>query len=118
MKGQLVKKNWYNNKQLREFHLFTSGEVQYFQTYGDKLTYKGSFWLGPTSKITKPDHMTLNIFCHEKQRTYILMQPDSKKVNFKKENEQGKNCFIIEWHKQMTKVLEDIKKYHEAQKSV
>ena len=74
LKGILAKKNWYNNKQLREFHLYDDGEVKYYQIQqGDSLNYKGSFWLGPSSKITKPDHMTLNIFCHEKQRTYVLV---------------------------------------------
>jgi len=82
LKGCLVKKNWYGNKQLREFHLMSSGEIKYFAVQGDKLSLKGSLYLGPKAKVTKTDHMTLNIFCHEKQRPYILMQPDSSKVNY------------------------------------
>ena len=29
-KGCLVKRNWYGNKQLREFHLYSSGEIIYY----------------------------------------------------------------------------------------
>ncbi len=113
MKGCLVKKNWYGNKQLREFHLLNSGEIRYFAVQGDKLNYKGSLWLGPKAKVAKTDHLTLNIFCHEKQRPYILMQPDSSKVNYNEQKKKGNNCFIIEWHTQITKLQEKILKQHE-----
>ena len=50
LKGHLLKKNWYGNKQLRHFELYPSGELKY---YKDVTNYKGSIMLGPESNIRK-----------------------------------------------------------------
>ena len=82
-KGCLVKRNWYGNKQLREFHLFQSGEIVYYAIGKDnKPQKKGCFFVTPTTKLDMVDDLTLNLFCQEKNRTYFLQQPQSSKVDF------------------------------------
>jgi len=62
-KGNLIKKNWYNSKQLRFFELYNTGELKY---YKDMKDYKGSITLDGTSKIFKVAKTTLEIFCIKK----------------------------------------------------
>lgn len=74
IKGQLCKKNWYGNKQIRFFELYHYGELKY---YKDMKDYKGSITLSANSKITKVAKTTIKVRCERKDKDYILMQPDS-----------------------------------------
>uniref|UniRef100_A0A7S3CKA0 PH domain-containing protein n=1 Tax=Strombidium rassoulzadegani TaxID=1082188 RepID=A0A7S3CKA0_9SPIT len=108
-KGCLVKRNWYNNKQLREFHLLQSGIVKYYLVESSgKLVEKGYFTLCPKTKLTQSDALTLNIYCEQKKRTYVLMQPDSNRVDFKKQQERGNNCFIKDWNKRLQQMIDQM----------
>ena len=79
----MVKRNWYGNKQLREFHLYSSGEIIYYAICkNEKQERKGSFFVNSNTKVDQVDELTLNLFCHEKNRTYFLSQPSSGKVDF------------------------------------
>lgn len=110
LKGSLVKRNWYNNKQLRLFHLYDSGEVQYFAEIQDKQIEKGGFLLTPTTRIELVDAINMRVHCDEKKRTYFLMQPHSSKVNFREQEKLGRNCNIKEWAAQMQKIISDLSK--------
>lgn len=62
-KGLLIKKNWYGNKQLRFFVLYTNGEIKY---YKDMKEFKGSITVGGGSKVRKTGRTTMNVFCIKK----------------------------------------------------
>ena len=63
LKGNLIKKNWYANKQLRFFELYNNGELKY---YKDMKDYKGSISIDGTSRILKTAKTTVEIFCTKK----------------------------------------------------
>ena len=69
-KGNLCKKNWYGNKQIRFFELYSDGELKY---YKDITEYKGSIKLEPSSKIIKEGKSTLLIDCMVKKKQYVLL---------------------------------------------
>lgn len=69
-KGNLCKKNWYGNKQIRFFELYTDGELKY---YKDEKEYKGTITIGPSSKIVKEGKSTLLIDCVVKKKSYTIM---------------------------------------------
>jgi len=69
-KGNLCKKNWYGNKQLRFFELYRYGELKY---YKDMKDYKGSITLGPDSRVLKMNRTTIKVYCEKKQKDYILV---------------------------------------------
>lgn len=104
-KGNLLKKNWYGNKQLRFFELYKFGELKYFNK---DYEYKGSITLGPNTKIKKIGRTTISIFCETKKRDYILIQPESGQVNFKKQKELGNSVFIDEWLRELNLVVENL----------
>jgi hypothetical protein len=103
MRGNLCKKNWYGNKQVRFFEMYRYGELKY---YKDLKDYKGSITLGPESKIIKTAKTTVKIFCEKKQKDYVLMQPESGQVSFTDEKKKGYHSFIDDWVKEMNKVVE------------
>lgn len=74
IKGQLCKRNWYGNKQIRFFELYKSGEMKY---YKDMKEYKGSIILNSESKISKVAKTTIKVYCVKKEKEYMLIQPDS-----------------------------------------
>lgn len=98
IKGNLIKKNRFLNKQLRFFVLYQSGELMY---YKDMTEFKGSIKVGPTSKVRKTDKKTVCMTCERKGKEYILMQPDNSQVNLIKEKEIGHMSFIDDWTKEM-----------------
>jgi len=103
LKGQLCKKNWYGNKQIRFFELYRYGELKYFK---DMKDYKGSIFLSKDSKITKVAKTTIKVFCIKKEKEYMLIQPDSSQVSFAEEKKKGYVSFIDEWIKEMNNVIE------------
>ena len=74
IKGQLCKKNWYGNKQMRFFELYQYGELKY---YKDMKDYKGSITLSGGSKVVKVAKTTIKVYCTRKEKEYTLIQPDS-----------------------------------------
>lgn len=70
VKGPLIKKNWYGNKQLRQFELHSNGELKY---YADKREFKGAMSIGPSSKIRKTAKTTVTLTCEAKKKEYVLM---------------------------------------------
>ena len=70
VKGPLIKKNWYGNKQLRQFELHSNGELKY---YADKTEFKVAISIGPSSKIRKTAKTTVTLTCEAKKKEYILM---------------------------------------------
>ena len=105
-KGNLCKKNWYGNKQLRFFELYRYGELKY---YKDMKDYKGSITLGPDSRVLKMNRTTIKVFCEKKQKDYILVQPDSGQVNFAEEKKKNYCSFIDEWLKELNTAAEYLK---------
>ena len=69
-KGNLCKKNWYGNKQLRFFELYSDGELKY---YKDITEFKGSIKITPSSKIIKEGKSTLLIDDMAKKKQYVIM---------------------------------------------
>jgi hypothetical protein len=74
IKGNLCKKNWYGNKQIRCFELYKYGEIKYFK---DMKDYKGSININAQTKVVKVAKTTIKIFCSKKQKEYTILQPDS-----------------------------------------
>lgn len=74
MKGQLCKKNWYGNKQIRFFELYRYGEIKYFK---DMKDFKGSITINSQTKVIKVAKTTIKVFCCRKLKEYTIMQPDS-----------------------------------------
>lgn len=60
LKGHLLKKNWYMNKQLRYFVLYSHGEIKY---YKDEIEPKGTIVLGPNSYIRKTARNEITLYC-------------------------------------------------------
>jgi hypothetical protein len=106
MTGNLCKKNWYGNKQVRYFELYRNGEMKY---YKDVKDYKGSITLSHSSKVIKIAKTTIKVQCSKKLKDYILMQPDSSQVNFAEEKKKGYKSFIDDWVNEMNKVIEFLK---------
>ena len=98
IKGNLIKKNRFLNKQLRFFVLYQSGELMY---YKDMNEFKGSIKVGPTSTVRKTAKTTVSLTCERKGKEYILMQPESSQVNLVKEKEIGHLSYIDDWTKEM-----------------
>ena len=69
VKGNLSKKNWYGNKQVRYFELFSDGELKY---YKDLSEFKGVIQIGPATKVQKEGKASILISSEEKKKTYIL----------------------------------------------
>ena len=106
MRGNLCKKNWYGNKQVRFFEIYRYGELKYYKDFKD---YKGSITLGPDSKIIKNGRTTVKVFCEKKKKDYILMQPESNQVSFADEKKKGYHSFIDDWVKEMNNVVDYLK---------
>jgi hypothetical protein len=70
VKGPLIKKNWYGNKQQRHFELHANGELKY---YAEKREYKGAIMIGPNSKVRKTAKTTITLMCESKKKEYVLM---------------------------------------------
>ena len=62
-----MKKNWYNNHQLRQFELYSTGEIRYYK----EKTYKGSITLGMNSQVNTVENY-IELFCTKKKRVYHL----------------------------------------------
>jgi hypothetical protein len=82
MKGQLCKKNWYGNKQIRFFELYRYGEIKY---YKDMKDFKGSITINHATKVIKVAKTTIKVYCSKKNKEYTIMQPDSGQVSFVEE---------------------------------
>ena len=63
IKGQLCKRNWYGNKQIRFFELYRYGEIKY---YKDMKDYKGSITINAQTKVVKVAKTTIKVFCARK----------------------------------------------------
>lgn len=63
MRGQLCKKNWYGNKQIRFFELYRYGELKYYKDIKD---YKGSITMSHATKVIKVAKTTIKVFCSKK----------------------------------------------------
>ena len=70
VKGPMIKKNWYGNKQLRLFELHANGELKY---YAEKREFKGAIVMGPNSKVRKTAKTTITLTCESKKKEYVLM---------------------------------------------
>lgn len=70
VRGPMIKKNWYGNKQLRLFELHTNGELKY---YAEKRELKGSIMIGPNSKVRKTAKTTITLTCESKKKEYVLI---------------------------------------------
>jgi hypothetical protein len=52
-KGRLLKRNWYNNKQLRHFELSSNGLLKYYALGPkEKLCYKSCLVLTPDTQVS------------------------------------------------------------------
>ena len=51
-KGRLLKRNWYNNKQLRHFELSSNGLLKYYAICKEKLSYKSCLVLTPETQVS------------------------------------------------------------------
>ena len=109
VKGPLIKKNWYGNKQLRQFELHSNGELKY---YADKREFKGAIMIGPSSKIRKTAKTTVTLTCESKKKEYILMQPDNTVINFTKEKQLGHIWMIDDWIKELNTIADNVKKHN------
>ena len=89
LKGHLLNKNWYGNKQLRYFELYPSGELKYYKDITDK---RGSIMLGPESNIRKTGRSQLTMFCTNKKKEYIILQAEPNQINYQAERFRGR-CF-------------------------
>jgi hypothetical protein len=69
-KGNLCKKNWYGNKQIRFFELYGNGELKY---YKDMKDYKGNINLGPDTKVRKTAKTTITIYCERRKKDFVLI---------------------------------------------
>ena len=101
-KGNLVKKNWYGNKQLRFFELYGNGEMKY---YKDMKDYKGNITLGPDTMVRKTAKTTVTIHCEKRKKDFVLIQPDSSQVSFAEEKKLNHCVFIDDWITEMKKVI-------------
>lgn len=106
LKGQLCKRNWYGNKQIRFFELYKTGELKY---YKDMKEYKGSIMLRADSKITKVAKTTIKVYCVKKEKEYMLIQPDSSQISFAEEQKKGYVSFIDKWVEEMNNVVDYLK---------
>jgi hypothetical protein len=70
VKGPMIKKNWYGNKQLRLFELHANGELRY---YAEKREFKGAITIGPNSIVRKTAKTTITLTCESKKKEYVLM---------------------------------------------
>lgn len=61
--------------------------------------------LGPDTKIRKSARTTLTIYCEKKKRDYILMQPESKDINYAEEKRLGNCVYIDDWIKELNNVI-------------
>lgn len=104
-KGNLCKKNWYGNKQIRFFELYSDGEIKY---YKDEKEYKGTITIGPSSKIIKEGKSTLLIDCIVKKKQYTIMQPDSTQISFRDEKAKGYSFMIDDWFVEINKVRDEL----------
>jgi len=82
IKGTLLKENWYRNKQLRYIELYNYGEIKYFsiEKNGAK-TNRGSILICGCDEV-KLVQKTIHIKCIKKGRTYYLIEPTTKHVNY------------------------------------
>jgi hypothetical protein len=110
VKGPLIKKNWYGNKQLRHFELHSNGELKY---YADKRDFKGAIQIGANSKIRKTAKTTVTLTCESKKKEYVLMQPDNSQINFAKEKQQGHIWMIDDWIKELQAIADNVKKHNQ-----
>lgn len=70
LKGNLLKVNWYGNKQLRFFELYRDGRLKY---YADMKDFKGCIQLGSHSMVRKTKKTTITLNCNIKKKEYTLL---------------------------------------------
>ena len=66
---------------------------------------KGSIMIGPDTKIRRSARTTLTIYCEKKKRDYILMQPQSKDINYADEKRLGNCVYIDDWIRELNALI-------------
>ena len=83
LKGHLCKKNWYGAEQKRFFELYQYGELKYFKDTDSGFEYKGSITVTKDSpQVKKEGKGSMNIYCMNKKKDYLILQGDNSKINF------------------------------------
>jgi hypothetical protein len=76
--------------------------MKYFTNNFDS---KGSILLTHDTKIRKSARTTITIQCEKKKRDYILMQPESKDINYAEEKKLGNCVYIDDWIKELNALI-------------
>ena len=106
IKGNLLKKNWYGNQQLRFFVLYKSGKLIY---YKDLTEQKGCLVLGPNCNVRKIGKNEIVFYDEEKTKPYHLLPPTPTDINLAEEKAKGHNNDIDDWKTKILEVIEIVK---------
>jgi hypothetical protein len=69
---------------------------------------KGIISIGAYTKIRKSARTTLSIYDEKKKRDFILMQPESKDINYAEEKKLGNCVYIDDWIKELNTVIKHL----------
>ena len=111
LKGFMLKKNRYFMKQEREFELYLSGEIKYFN--GNDL--KGTMDLTSDAQARKISKTEIEINLPANKKNYYLIQKDPKQCP---PDGQNFSCKLDTWIEAMNYVIEHLKKEEEDDKAL
>lgn len=111
LKGFLLKKNRWFQKQIRYFHLYQNGELKY---YKDVKKYKGKITLSKSARVLKTAKNQMEIPSSDK--TYIFLEVDKRDQAELGGDPDGEGsadhelftCDIDKWIENIEKVIEHL----------
>ena len=72
LKGNILKINWYGNKQLRHFHFYKNGTLDYYDSSDCKAKKKGTIQIEKDCKVKKSNKQEIILCCPSVNRDYYF----------------------------------------------